>query len=248
MGLRGTGHQWTVRLRGGVGKLVLFGRRPVNIQFRAYYKVVGPDNTANWQMRVQVQFPFPKQAMSVPKPARRATKANAGRRRVRITNGQMQETNSATVLGDLGSSTMWSSRCSSVVVTAIRCAPTVRTAGWPTRRSPTLWQCTRCSSTGSPSRADLTRRTLPDSADRLGRAAANRKRPAVVSSVSETAGRPPRSPALDRSLPERRIAVRRVPVHPIAQGLRRGSPDPADHLHGNRRCLRKLSRPGFRSR
>ena len=54
------GQQWTVPLGGGVGKIFHFGSLPVNMQLSAYYNVVRPDNTANWQIRAQVQFLFPK--------------------------------------------------------------------------------------------------------------------------------------------------------------------------------------------
>ncbi|SBT08559.1 conserved exported hypothetical protein [Candidatus Accumulibacter aalborgensis] len=52
--------RWTVPLGGGVGKIFHFGRLPVNTQLSAYYNVVTPDNGANWQIRAQVQFMFPK--------------------------------------------------------------------------------------------------------------------------------------------------------------------------------------------
>ena len=55
-----SGQQWTVPLGGGVGKIFHFGRLPVNTQLSAYYNVVHPDNGANWQLRAQVQFMFPK--------------------------------------------------------------------------------------------------------------------------------------------------------------------------------------------
>jgi hypothetical protein len=32
----------------------------VNMQISAYYSVVTPDNGANWQLRAQIQFMFPK--------------------------------------------------------------------------------------------------------------------------------------------------------------------------------------------
>jgi hypothetical protein len=32
----------------------------INIPLGGYYNVVHPDNAANWQLRVQVQFMFPK--------------------------------------------------------------------------------------------------------------------------------------------------------------------------------------------
>ena len=33
---------------------------PVNAQLSAYYNVVHPDDGANWQIRAQLQFMFPK--------------------------------------------------------------------------------------------------------------------------------------------------------------------------------------------
>jgi len=52
--------QWTVPIGGGVGKIFHFGKLPVNMQVAAYYNVVRPDNAANWQIRAQMQFMFPK--------------------------------------------------------------------------------------------------------------------------------------------------------------------------------------------
>jgi hypothetical protein len=54
------GEKWTVPLGGGVGKIFHLGKLPVNTQLSAYYNVVHPDNGANWQIRAQVQFMFPK--------------------------------------------------------------------------------------------------------------------------------------------------------------------------------------------
>jgi len=51
---------WTVPLGGGVGKIISIGRLPVNAQLAAYYNVEKPDGAANWQLRFQVQFMFPK--------------------------------------------------------------------------------------------------------------------------------------------------------------------------------------------
>jgi hypothetical protein len=55
-----SGQQWTVPVGGGVGKIFHIGKLPVNTQLSAYYNVVHPDNAANWQIRAQVQFMFPK--------------------------------------------------------------------------------------------------------------------------------------------------------------------------------------------
>jgi len=52
--------RWTVPLGGGIGKIFHFGRLPVNMQLSAYGNVVTPDNGADWQVRFQVQFMFPK--------------------------------------------------------------------------------------------------------------------------------------------------------------------------------------------
>jgi len=55
-----SGQQWTVPIGGGVGKILHFGRLPVNTTVQAYYNVVRPDYGANWQIRAQVQLMFPK--------------------------------------------------------------------------------------------------------------------------------------------------------------------------------------------
>jgi hypothetical protein len=52
--------RWTVPLGGGIGKIFHLGKLPVNTQLGAYYNVVHPDDGASWQLRVQVQFMFPK--------------------------------------------------------------------------------------------------------------------------------------------------------------------------------------------
>jgi len=53
--------RWTVPLGGGMGKIFRFpGLPPINAQLGAYYNVVKPDDGANWQIRTQVNFLFPK--------------------------------------------------------------------------------------------------------------------------------------------------------------------------------------------
>jgi hypothetical protein len=52
--------RWTVPFGGGVGKIFHFGRQPVNMQASAYWNVVAPDNGPDWQLRLQIQFLFPK--------------------------------------------------------------------------------------------------------------------------------------------------------------------------------------------
>jgi len=54
-------NQWTIPLGGGVGRVFTIGKLPVNAQLSGYYNVVTPDNFgAEWQMRAQIQFLFPK--------------------------------------------------------------------------------------------------------------------------------------------------------------------------------------------
>ena len=55
-----SGDKWVVPIGGGVGKIVKLGKLPLNLQLGAYYNVVTPDNGADWQLRFQVQFLFPK--------------------------------------------------------------------------------------------------------------------------------------------------------------------------------------------
>ncbi len=51
---------WTVPFGGGVGKIFRIGKQPMNASAAAYYNVATPDFGADWQMRFQVQFLFPK--------------------------------------------------------------------------------------------------------------------------------------------------------------------------------------------
>ena len=55
-----SGQKWTVPLGGGIGKIFHLGKLPVNSQIGAYYNVERPEFAANWQIRAQVQFMFPK--------------------------------------------------------------------------------------------------------------------------------------------------------------------------------------------
>lgn len=55
-----SGDRWTVPLGGGAGKIIRIGRLPVNLQLQAFYNVAKPDSAADWQLRFQFQFLFPK--------------------------------------------------------------------------------------------------------------------------------------------------------------------------------------------
>ncbi len=52
--------RWTVPVGGGLGKIVRFGRQPVNVYTQFFRNVVRPDGTTSWSARLQVQFLFPK--------------------------------------------------------------------------------------------------------------------------------------------------------------------------------------------
>ncbi len=54
-------HKWTVPLGGGFGKVFKIGNQPINAQLSLYNNVVTPDDFgAQWQVRAQIQFLFPK--------------------------------------------------------------------------------------------------------------------------------------------------------------------------------------------
>lgn len=58
----GNDNKFTVPVGGGGGRLIRIGRLPVNLQAQAFYNAVKPDDppTADWTLRLQVQFLFPK--------------------------------------------------------------------------------------------------------------------------------------------------------------------------------------------
>jgi hypothetical protein len=51
---------WTVPFGGGFGKIFRIGKQPMNASLAAYYNVEKPDFGADWQIRAQLQFLFPK--------------------------------------------------------------------------------------------------------------------------------------------------------------------------------------------
>ncbi|HMR30827.1 MAG TPA: transporter [Geminicoccaceae bacterium] len=58
----GNDNKFTVPVGGGGGRLIRIGKLPVNLQAQAFYNAVKPDDppTADWTLRLQVQFLFPK--------------------------------------------------------------------------------------------------------------------------------------------------------------------------------------------
>ena len=55
-----SGQQWTVPVGGGIGRVYKIGKQPVNTLLQAYYNVDKPDFGADWQLRIQFSFLFPK--------------------------------------------------------------------------------------------------------------------------------------------------------------------------------------------
>ena len=53
-------NRWTVPFGGGIGKIFKIGKQPVNAQVSAYYNVEKPEYGPDWQLRLQMQFLFPK--------------------------------------------------------------------------------------------------------------------------------------------------------------------------------------------
>ena len=53
-------NKWTIPIGGGFGKVFKIGKQPINAQVSAYKNVETPDLGAEWQLRLQLQFLFPK--------------------------------------------------------------------------------------------------------------------------------------------------------------------------------------------
>jgi hypothetical protein len=51
---------WLVPIGLGIGQITKFGKQPVNLQASYYYNVERPDQAPNYQIRLQIQFLFPK--------------------------------------------------------------------------------------------------------------------------------------------------------------------------------------------
>jgi hypothetical protein len=55
-----SGNQWTIPFGGGAGKIFKIGKQPINAQMQAFYNAEKPENGADWTLRLQLQFLFPK--------------------------------------------------------------------------------------------------------------------------------------------------------------------------------------------
>ena len=54
------GGKWVIPLGLGIGQIMRFGKQPVNLQASFYYNVEKPEEAAEYQIRLQLQFMFPK--------------------------------------------------------------------------------------------------------------------------------------------------------------------------------------------
>ena len=54
------GNRWTVPVGGGIGRLVRFGKQPVDFKLAAYANVEKPDLGPDWSLQFQVKMLFPK--------------------------------------------------------------------------------------------------------------------------------------------------------------------------------------------
>jgi len=54
------GQKWLVPLGLGIGQITRLGKQPVNLQAAFYYNVERPDGAPSYQVRLQIQFMFPK--------------------------------------------------------------------------------------------------------------------------------------------------------------------------------------------
>jgi hypothetical protein len=55
-----SGNKWTVPFGGGVGRVFRIGKQAMNSNVGAFYNVERPEFGPNWQIRLQLNFLFPK--------------------------------------------------------------------------------------------------------------------------------------------------------------------------------------------
>ena len=55
-----SGEKWTVPFGAGFGKVFRIGKQPINGSAHVYYNVEKPTYGADWTLRLQLQFLFPK--------------------------------------------------------------------------------------------------------------------------------------------------------------------------------------------
>ena len=52
--------RWTVPFGGGVGRLVKFGKQPIDLKAQAFVNAVKPDGAMDWALQLKIKFLFPK--------------------------------------------------------------------------------------------------------------------------------------------------------------------------------------------
>jgi hypothetical protein len=59
---KSSGNQWTIPFGGGIGRLMRFGKQPVDFKLQAFGNVEKPEGGPDWSMMFAVKFLFPKKA------------------------------------------------------------------------------------------------------------------------------------------------------------------------------------------
>ena len=57
--LAAPGHQWTVPVGGGFGRIFKIGEQPVSANIAGYYNAIRPTGTPDWQLRAELSLLFP---------------------------------------------------------------------------------------------------------------------------------------------------------------------------------------------
>ena len=52
--------RWTVPIGGGLGRLVRFGKQPVDFRGQVFYNLEDPQSVGDWSFQFQVKWLFPK--------------------------------------------------------------------------------------------------------------------------------------------------------------------------------------------
>lgn len=55
-----SGNEWTIPFGGGIGRLVKFGKLPVDFKLAAYWNAEKPEHAPDWSLEFMMKFLFPK--------------------------------------------------------------------------------------------------------------------------------------------------------------------------------------------
>ncbi len=58
-----SGNQWTVPFGGRIGRVMRFGKLPVDFKLQAFGNVEKPEGGPDWSMMFAVKFMFPKKPL-----------------------------------------------------------------------------------------------------------------------------------------------------------------------------------------